>query len=142
MKRSGYIARRSRLRTKTPLRAKTPLRSTTRLRTGKPLKRTKRIKPMSDKFRAKLPARKTCLEAVRRRCGGKCEARVSPRCTGRFDHGHEPRKRARGADITDPAQVVAVCWLCDDWISHNEAEATRRGLLIPKNKAMPEGAAA
>lgn len=49
--------------------------------------------------------------------------------------GHEPAKQSRGADYTDPAQVMAVCDACHDWIGRNEEAATVLGLLVPNNKS-------
>ncbi len=87
---------------------------------------------VSKKRRATLPARKLCLEAVRERSGGRCECKCSPDCTGRMDTGHEPLKRSRGGDPTDPAQVLAACDRCNFWIEENPTEATRLGLAISR----------
>lgn len=43
---------------------------------------------------------------------------------------HEPLTRARGGDILDPKNTVALCRPCHDWIHNNPAAATDLGLLI------------
>jgi len=42
---------------------------------------------------------------------------------------HEPLTRARGGSILDPANTVAVCRSCHDWIHDNPTAATDLGLL-------------
>ena len=51
------------------------------------------------------------------------------RCGGLAIELHEPLTRARGGSILDPANTVAVCRSCHDWIHVNPAAATDLGLL-------------
>ena len=50
-------------------------------------------------------------------------------CSGRSVDIHEPLTRARGGSILDPANTVAVCRGCHDWIHAHPESATRLGLL-------------
>jgi len=58
-----------------------------------------------------------------------CEARVSPKCSGRPDHVHEVLTRARGGDPADPENVKVVCFWCHEWIHSFPLEAVEKGLL-------------
>jgi 5-methylcytosine-specific restriction endonuclease McrA len=42
---------------------------------------------------------------------------------------HEIKSRARGGSITDPANCVALCGGCHQWITTHPAEATADGWL-------------
>jgi hypothetical protein len=95
-------------------------------------RRRTRLRRQSAKARARAEARRECLRVVRERSGGRCECRCSPDCTGRMETGHEPLKRSRGGDCTDPAQVLAACLLCNGWIEDHDEEATRLGLSISR----------
>lgn len=66
-----------------------------------------------------------------RRDGGVCRAGIGGVCRGVADDVHEPLTRARGGSILDPANALAVCRPCHDWIHANPAEATALGLLRP-----------
>jgi len=43
-----------------------------------------------------------------------------PDCTNVADSPHEPLTRARGGSITDPSNVVAICWFHNEQISAEE----------------------
>lgn len=45
------------------------------------------------------------------------------------DDVHEIKSRARGGSITDPANLVAVCRLCHNWITTHPREAKEQGWL-------------
>ena len=51
------------------------------------------------------------------------------RCNGLAIELHEPLTRARGGSILDPANTVAICRSCHDWIHVNPEAATDLGLL-------------
>ena len=51
-------------------------------------------------------------------------------CGGRSVDIHEPLTRARGGSILNPANTVAVCRGCHDWIHTHPESATRLGLLV------------
>lgn len=88
-----------------------------------------RIKPVSSK-RARLNReRRKCLEVVRQRSGGLCECRT-PDCTVHMVTGHEPQKRSRGGDFSNPDEVLASCSACNFWIEDNDALATELGLSV------------
>ena len=88
------------------------------------------IRRQSKKAARRARERRKCLAVVRERSGGRCECRCSPNCTGRMDTGHEPQKRSRGGDPTDPNQVLAACNFCNFWIEENPAAATKLGLSV------------
>lgn len=120
---------------RTPLKRKTPLRK----------KSKKRV--VLDKQRRRFVEEQLALRPV-------CEAgwriaalrgvSVVPRsgCWGRSIELHEPLTRARapGPDtILDPANSVAVCRGCHDWIHNNPAASTALGLLKPSWEARNGG---
>jgi len=55
-------------------------------------------------------------------------------CRRRAVDIHEPLTRARGGSILDPANTVAVCRACHDWIHRHPESATRLGLLKGSGK--------
>ncbi len=50
-------------------------------------------------------------------------------CSRRSTELHEPLTRARGGDILDPHNTVAICRNCHNWIHDHPESATRLGLL-------------
>ena len=92
-----------------------------------------RIKPISDKRRATLPARRECMEIVRARdkvCQfwtHVCDSSLDHEdwlvcwedrfCSGPLD-GHEPRHRSQGGDPTNPDEVQLICRHHHDFV-HN-----------------------
>jgi hypothetical protein len=59
-----------------------------------------------------------------------CEARVSPRCSGRSVDVNERLTRARGGSILNEENLVTVCRRCHDWIHGHPVEAESLGLLV------------
>ena len=125
---------------RTALHRSTPLRPS-----GKPLRRSvwtvrrKPIKAISDKARAKLPARRKCVRIVLERDGG-CvfwrrpiedlsaeQLRGIDVCSGPLDV-HEPGHRSQGADPTDPDQCVCVCRHHHSWAHEHPVAAKVLGL--------------
>ena len=112
-----------------------PLRRTTPLKRGGPLPRRTPLRAMSRKRRKVQVLRREMVrdELARREL---CEAAAvirqagyQPRCQGLAVELHEPLTRARGGSILDPANTVAICRSCHDWIHVNPAAATDLGLL-------------
>jgi hypothetical protein len=50
-------------------------------------------------------------------------------CSRRSTELHEPLTRARGGNILDPHNTVAICRNCHNWVHDNPDSATRIGLL-------------
>ena len=112
---------------RTPLRRGGPLRRRTPLRHISP-KRAKQQRLRQQMVRDELARRELCeAAAVIRQAGHQ------PRCHGLAVELHEPLTRARGGSILDPANTVAICRSCHDWIHVNPASATEIGLLRPSS---------
>ena len=125
LKRTGKLKRR------TPLpRSLVPLVGGLLARTST-LKRTP-LKPRSDKAIAEQPLRDACMAAVRKRSGGRCEARVPGVCVGVASEGHEPGRRGGGRHL-DPEQVMHLCWACHRFAHEHPQAARERGLLTQRN---------
>ncbi len=71
------------------------------MRRGNSTLRRTPLAKMSAKTKAKQPARKACCKAVRERCGGRCEFRITSVCTGKMQDTHEVRARSAGGSTTD-----------------------------------------
>jgi hypothetical protein len=99
---------------RTPLERRTPLRRVS-------LKRQRVNRERRELVRSELMRRP------------RCEAgHLTPAsCSGYATDIHEPLTRARGGPILDPANTVAICRACHDWIHDNPQSATRIGLLKP-----------
>lgn len=67
--------------------------------------------------------------AVLRRSDGRCEARFSPRCSGRLDHIHH-RQGRKGTGCNAPVLLLAVCWECHRAIHDEPSASYARGLLL------------
>ena len=108
---------------RTPLRRGGPLRRRTPLRQFSP-KRAKRQRLRQQMVRAELARRGLCeAGAVITHAG------PTARGPGGAVELHEPLTRARGGAILDPANTIAICRSCHDWIHVNPAAATDLGLL-------------
>ena len=108
---------------RTPLRRGGPLRRRTPLRQFSP-KRAKRQRLRQQMVRDALARRELCeAGAVITHAGH------NARCHGAAVELHEPLTRARGGSILDPANTIAICRSCHDWIHVNPAAATDLGLL-------------
>ena len=118
---------------RTPLRRLTPLK-----RGGWLLRRT----PLRARSRKREQEQRTRNEMVRDELARRelCEAGAvithaghNARCHGVAVELHEPLTRARGGSILDPANTVAICRSCHDWIHVTPASATEIGLLRPSS---------
>lgn len=101
-----------------------PLRTRTRLRRGG------RLRPVSVKKRREQRERRKNLHDTYG-THPECQIRWDLGCTGWADDGHEPGMRSRGADPTDPDQVVPCCRHCHRAIHDDPLEAAARGWMIP-----------
>ncbi len=103
-------------------------------RSQTPLKRTP-LKPISKKRQALQRQRRIFVNEImskRLRCeAGRLVMSVQRdhRCGITPSDVHEPLTRARGGDILDPDNALAVCRPCHDWIHDHPASATYLGLL-------------
>ena len=97
---------------RTPLHRRTPLRRVS-------LKRQRVNRERRELVRSELTKRP------------RCEAgHLTPAlCSGYATDIHEPLTRARGGSILDPANTVAICRVCHDWIHTHPVAATELGLL-------------
>lgn len=105
---------------RTPLRRKTPLRA----RQG-----FVRV-PLSAKGHKSAgwsKSQRWCFD----RAHGRCEVRRHPDCTGRAEHAHHMRLRSQGGS-DDPANLLAVCHLCHEWVHGHRAEARAAGWIIDR----------
>lgn len=66
---------------------------------------------------------------VRERSGGRCEAGMSERCSGRGTHVHHRKLRSQGGS-NDLANLLDVCAWCHSTIHHNPARSYDLGLLL------------
>lgn len=89
-----------------------------------------RVKPISDKRRDRISARRITMEIVRERdhcCQGQ---RVwSHECRGNLV-GHEPHKRSAGGDETDVDQVLLVCEFINAFVEDEPEWALSVGLSV------------
>ena len=105
------------------------------LRRGKPPTRRTPLRQVSPKRAKQQRLRRTMVaEELARRELCEAGARIThaghdARCQGLAIELHEPLTRARGGSILDPANTVAICRSCHDWIHVNPAAATDLGLL-------------
>lgn len=116
---------------RTPLRRKTPLRSMSKKR-----QRVQRLR--RDLVATELDARGVCeagplirqhrIERFGREYADRLSATDYP-CGWYSTDLHEPFTRARGGDILDRGNTVAVCRSCHNWIHGNPEAATSIGLL-------------
>ena len=102
---------------RTPLKRKTPLRRVSPKRA--PINRAR-----ATFVKEQLTARELCEAGAKIHFAGH-----GHRCSGLAVDLHEPLTRARGGDVLDPANTIAVCRGCHDWIHANPAAATPLGLL-------------
>lgn len=95
------MKRGSPLRRLTPLKAKTSLRSTARLVTRTPLRAVSLRRQRENRERRQVIAAAHTDGPV---------ICVVPWCDRIGDSPHEPLTRARGGSITDPDNIVLICW--------------------------------
>jgi len=109
---------------RTPLHRRTPLRRVS-------LKRQRLMQQRRMFVTDQLARRPDCEAGPLIRTGNEAVAGygASTPCRRRAVDIHEPLTRARGGSILDPANTVAVCRGCHDWIHTHPESATRLGLL-------------
>lgn len=100
----------------------------TALRRLTPLRRRKRLNPVSAK-RAAIADERRALVARILSERPRCEVNDGYRCLRASAHLHERLTRARGGSILDPTNVVAICWNHHRYIHDNPEWAASRGLL-------------
>ncbi len=141
--------KRSSLRRRTPLHRGGRLARRTPLRSVSP-KRAKIQRQRWEMVREELTRRELCeagaaIRLYRHNARNNFEARYPKhasaasgpwswtrrrQCDGVAVDLHEPLTRARGGSILDPANTVAVCRACHDWIHDFPDAATSIGLLV------------
>ena len=98
-----------------------------------PLERKTPIRKRSAKTaRVYSEARGPLVEAILHQ-RPQCQARdlVPPDvCTGASEQVHERKTRARGGDILDERNCLALCARCHRFVHDNPAWSTQRGLLL------------
>lgn len=99
------------------------------LRGSTPLARC-RLRPIGRKKRRQSKARRQCKLVLIDRSEGACEARIKGVCTGQAEHPHELRRQGQGGSATDPANCLAVCAACHDFINRNPKRARKLGLHL------------
>ena len=107
------------------------LRRTAPLRTYSGLKRTGRLKPVSDRRRRDLDAYRAARAEVARRADGRCEMRT-PVCTTVGVEAHHVKGRV-GPLLTDTEWLLWTCRPCHDLAHDRPAEAYRNGWLARRN---------
>ena len=114
---------------RTPLQRRTPLRRVS-------LKRQRLMQQRRMFVADQLALRPDCEAGPLIRTGNEAVAGygASTPCRRRAVDIHEPLTRARGGSILDPANTVAVCRTCHDWIHTHPKSATRLGLLKGSGK--------
>lgn len=90
------------------------------------------LQPMSEGMRAFREA-SGYNEAAEASKGQACQI-VSPVCTGRAEHLHEPLPRGRAgglkAALRDGPAPIPACDACNGWIMENQVWARERGFIV------------
>lgn len=90
------------------------------------------LQPMSDGMRAFRKA-SGYDAAVKDAKGKPCQV-VSPVCTGRAEHLHEPLSRGKAgglkAALRDGPAPIPCCDACNSWVMEHQDWAMQRGLLV------------
>jgi hypothetical protein len=105
-----------------------------RWKVGRTPKRPTKIPRLSKKARRDRDELAAARPVLLERSRGRCEARVSPRCTGVGVQAHHVERRVHGGTNT-PDNLVWLCWFCHDRIHANPIEAMARGLLRAPGQA-------
>lgn len=92
----------------------------------KPDPRPKARKRMKASHGNKVP--KATLDALKRRCGGRCEG-LAPRCWGPPEHPHHRRVKAQGVDHR-LLNLLALCEGCHTYIHAHVDWSNRHGLIL------------
>lgn len=119
MKRSGFLKRRTPLRSRTRLARRTPLRGSSTLHRNRTILQRSAI---AKATRASGRARPNEPLATW------CEAGIAAVCTGRAVHRHHVRRRAQGGG-DEAANTRDVCSACHGHIHANPGWAYEAGLL-------------
>ncbi len=101
----------------------------TPLAAGKPLKRGKGLRYRSPKAAKIYRDERVPLVVAILEERPWCELRF-PGCSGRATVVDERKQRSRGGSITDPANLIAACTLCNGYKEDHPAEAEARGLAL------------
>lgn len=107
------------------------------MKRSKPLRRTKPLvrKTAMPRNRPRMKRqrrpglRKADRDAVFDRAAGRCE-RCSTRITRETGQFHHRKLRSRGGDDS-PANCVALCPACHEWVHANPRLATVTGWMVP-----------
>lgn len=99
------------------------------MKRGGPLKRTGRLKPMSDRTRSRIDERSAVRAAVHERDRGCVAVDLVPsvRCAGPLDVD-EIKPRSGGGDPYDPDHCQVLCRAHHDWKGANPQAAHDLGL--------------
>lgn len=130
MKRRAPLRAKTQLRNKTELKRKTQLRNTGLSGGARPVPtpgRAPSTLPKVSKKRAKANKQRT--EMLR---PGRLDPQICavPWCTQVGGSPHEPLTRARGGNITDPDNLIWVCWPHNQELTLEPPWGYRLGLLI------------
>ena len=123
--------KRSPLRRGGPLKRRTPLRQMSRKRSKQ--QRLRRVMVQEELGKRELCEAGVIIRQWRLATYGQEYANrlnvYAHRCNGLAIELHEPLTRARGGSILDPANTVAICRPCHDWVHAHPTAATAVGLL-------------
>lgn len=98
------------------------------------------LQPMSAGMRA-FREQSGYNDAAKAAQGQPCQV-VSPVCTGRAEHLHEPLPRGRAgglkASLRDGPAPIPCCDACNGWIMENQTWARERGFLVRPSKRVED----
>lgn len=95
------------------------------------------MRPCSARQARRRRERRTVIAAMAEAPGGQVCARCS---AARAVDPHERLMRSQGGSIVDPANIVALCRACHDWVHLHPAAAYQLGWLIRGNHTIRRGA--
>lgn len=68
-------------------------------------------------------------ETLKKRSKGHCEIKISPECTGKYEHSHHRKMRSQGG--TDRVEnILGLCSHCHAWIHANPNVSYTLGWLV------------
>lgn len=119
---------------RTPLVRKTPLRQ------KKPMQRSGRVAPRSQRTINEMPERARVRQVVLARdqiCRGKGLTPVD--CQGYATEVHELKRGANRRECyLDPAKCVGLCCMCHTYVTEHPAEARPLGLALRTGDPFPD----